>query len=410
DGGHFTIAIPSPWLATSSQPDSLSSGREYKAVGEPLWLEIQVRDGQRLRYQTPEVVAQNAVAVWRDKKTLVAHGPRLSASGIGYQVTAISEEGSRVDSISYFFAGPDIVSVYVWGEADVFRLREDSIDALFANLIAEVAPIAALPDGAYITSFATIADLAYAVYSNPAHTMYVQGDAPLFDLGSIQGYYARAADTVNGAIGFPVLRHPDVYIVREAEMSRYAMEHGLSRPGWVAGLRSADGIFVGPQSFAAPTIASVLTHELAHDVIDTVDPLHRIPIWLNEGLAEHAGIRAGRATDDGGFDDPAAHHLSTLRVALDEGTLFSFSGLRDWEWTLSSTEQEVSMGYAQSWAFIGYLAMTHGDASIAELVWRAAMGDGVDASIEAATGHQAEEVYAGFIAWLPGILSIPSGN
>ncbi len=409
-GENFTLVIPAEWEFRRSPVDDTESPT-YALQGRGLFAQLGLLAGEHLEYQTPEVYARLFVNSYNDLEGEVTEGPRTVGSDtLAHTVRLISEEGTRVDFVVIGFGGIDVLRLFVWGDADAFDQRTDAVEALIAGLTIDGGTDPKPPAADYEQSFTTLNNLAYALYMNDDHTIFVQADAPLFGIGNIQAHYSRASETIARTLGFPVLHHPDVYIVREAEMSRYAAEQGLPAPIFTAGLRSEDGTFVGPTSFSDSTIAAVLTHELAHDVIDTIDPLGALSVWLNEGFAGYAGLTASAAVSGMTTPEFLRGRLRAIEAALEEDTLLTLEELRDWKWTTQTPGDEVTTVYAQSWAFIKYIGDTHGNDAVRDLLWNTSAGATFEAAMTIATGqqHPNETVWAPFIDSLPALVATNS--
>jgi len=104
-------------------------------------------------------------------------------------------------------------------------------------------------------------------------------------------------------------------------------------------------------------VERVLRHELVHAFIRSMGG-KEVPAWLNEGLAQwHEGANVAERLDA----------VERARRRLKGFTLFPLEELRG---TLAvwKDEQKIARGYAQSLAFVDYLARTYGEFLLYEML------------------------------------------
>ncbi len=169
------------------------------------------------------------------------------------------------------------------------------------------------------------------------------------ELGSAFGYYP--------SVQVPVL----VY-------SREVYDRLTSAPAWSGGVY--DGkirIPVGGITHLPPHLKALLYHEYSHVLVHFM-ARGRIPLWLNEGLAEVAGRRF--------FTPPVAEMpLPFIEWSRLEQT---FEGL---------DEDLIRSAYYQSYLMVAYLIDRYGRHTLNDLVVEAARTGDIDLAVKGVYGH-----------------------
>ena len=128
------------------------------------------------------------------------------------------------------------------------------------------------------------------------------------------------------------------------------------------------GLSVSSLSLGASALGSVF-HEIdenegiraVHAALDAVAPSLAVPAWFNEGVAEWFEARAA------GKRRLSEHEQSILSQASSLGLLFAFSDLTSGG--LGHLQPEsAQLAYLQSYAFMEYLARSHGERRLRDVV------------------------------------------
>ena len=147
----------------------------------------------------------------------------------------------------------------------------------------------------------------------------------------------------------------------------------LTKHGPTISGAAKDGNFFGGYAYprynltimASPS-DSVLTHELTHIIFDKAftSPLSSAaPAWLNEGVASYFETGSRRASK--------SYFTSTMRP----DRVMTFRKMN----TVPGRRNDISLFYAQSGDFVGFLAERNGEQAIGQLI--AKMNDGSDVDI-----------------------------
>jgi hypothetical protein len=127
----------------------------------------------------------------------------------------------------------------------------------------------------------------------------------------------------------------------------------------------AAGFYGGSVHIRGATIMNdrliqVLHHELVHAAFDAQMPIHDLPAWFNEGVAEwFEGRSVGRRLLTAG-------QLGFLARQAREGGLFSLADLNTRSFGHLSPEL-AQLAYLQSFAFMEFLTRNHGDRRMRDL-------------------------------------------
>lgn len=128
---------------------------------------------------------------------------------------------------------------------------------------------------------------------------------------------------------------------------------------------SAAGFYNGTIYIRGGTVVDgalvrTLHHELVHAAFDAEAPSLALPAWLNEGFAEWFEARAVGKRGLSAREDAALAEIGR------QGQLFSLWQLGDSSFG-GMDPQTARLAYLQSYAFIEYLARSHGDDSLRRL-------------------------------------------
>jgi hypothetical protein len=141
------------------------------------------------------------------------------------------------------------------------------------------------------------------------------------------------------------------------------------------------------------TLARVLHHELVHAALGAVAPGAAIPGWLNEGLAEWFEARSSGKRHLSPWEEAAlrgaaaAGHLPSLA----ELAAPSFAGLGP---------EGASLAYLESYAFVAFLARSHGEPALERLASQIADGRDLERAFRRVFGADLARLEARFLAEL----------
>jgi len=128
----------------------------------------------------------------------------------------------------------------------------------------------------------------------------------------------------------------------------------------------------------------MLVHELVHAFLDFQGTSGRIPIWLNEGMAE---LHQWRAL---AMADLAPNQLAELKRALEEKKLTPFPA----HGPLSPFQ------YLQSYAVVLYLDQQHGGAKLGEVLGRLLQGQSPEVVFRKVLGSDQIGLEQSFAEWI----------
>jgi len=122
-----------------------------------------------------------------------------------------------------------------------------------------------------------------------------------------------------------------------------------------------DTIHIRGSTVITDQLVGVLHHELVHAALDAAAPSLVIPSWFNEGLSEWF---EARATGKRRLNE---HQRALLSRASSAGALFSLADLSTP--SLAHLPPDAAgLAYLQSYGFFEYLARSHGEKKLVELV------------------------------------------
>lgn len=142
-------------------------------------------------------------------------------------------------------------------------------------------------------------------------------------------------------------------------------------PDWSGGLY--DGkirLPVGGIKDVTAELKAVLYHEYAHVVIRSLTQGKRVPMWLNEGIAEYEGAKF------------AARPLKELTNAIKEGKLIPFNKLEGSFSELSGKESYLA--YLQSYSLVKYIIDRFGLHAVREVLENIGRGDRIEKALNRA--------------------------
>jgi hypothetical protein len=189
----------------------------------------------------------------------------------------------------------------------------------------------------------------------------------------------RDADGVKAelaaALGQPVLGHVEVRIAPTfADMARLAPVE-IPPPEYASGV-AYNGMhlvlltMMAPRGAEGTDLDAVFRHELAHVALEDAVKGHHVPVWFNEGLAMHlAGEKWERVYD--------------LWRATTQGTLLPVADL---DRSFPRNPMEVSIAYAQSVDFVGFLGRRTDLGRFHSLIERVGEGQPFERSVNDAYG------------------------
>ncbi len=193
----------------------------------------------------------------------------------------------------------------------------------------------------------------------------------------------------------PRVERVEVRLVKHAESLREVAPPGHGAPDWAVGVAWPD---VGVVAVAARTadgalndMQATLAHELAHMALERALGAQRAPRWLHEGFAyQHSSE----------FQWDRAEKLA---MALFRGDLLPIDTL---ETSFPARHDGVSLAYAESYEFVGFLANRgrwqdhHDDGDrwpFRQFLARVAQGEPIDRAADAAFGRNLSQLDAEWI-------------
>ena len=166
----------------------------------------------------------------------------------------------------------------------------------------------------------------------------------------------EAYDQLDDALGLRPSRPIDVIIY---DPSVFDAQFGGAFRFTAAGFYSGT-IHIRGDIQVRPSLVRTLHHELVHAAWDAEAPSLILPAWLNEGVAEWFEARAI------GKHQLSGREASALSQLARQGRLMSFWDLSEPSFSRMGPES-ARLAYLQSYAFIEFLARSHGDDSVRRL-------------------------------------------
>ncbi len=191
---------------------------------------------------------------------------------------------------------------------------------------------------------------------------------------------------------------PAVYLLRDlACLDRHGLTGAL--PDWVAGVASADGLFIAlqadPSRDPAGAMRAVLRHEIAHMALRSATN-GNVPRWLNEGYAQYAS---------GTWDWQEAWRLRLTVLRGGRGVLDALT-LR-----FPSTRDGARLAYMLSYTAVHELAGLAGEDGLRALFGQLGTGASLDQALRSVFGlteGQFEDLWRRSVARRYGVLYVLS--
>jgi hypothetical protein len=235
-----------------------------------------------------------------------------------------------------------------------------------ARILAALALLAALPAAAADLDISWDRDLAFE-YDRDHYERTLRG---MVDDG-------LAAAT--SWLGIPVTRRIAVRVLTHPHY-----EASFGDAVWTRGAHYQAGtIHVNGGARLNAWFAAMLAHEMTHAVLDAKGTAHRLPTWLNEGLA----VRVGN--HQRGWDRLDGVQVNQLEGALDRKTLLPLP-----------TGGITTFGYLQAFAAVLFLEDALGREKLLTLVRRAVERGDFAEALHAEAGWSQRNVDEGFVRWV----------
>jgi hypothetical protein len=189
----------------------------------------------------------------------------------------------------------------------------------------------------------------------------------------------RADADVAAWLGFSRSRPIAVHVVTRA---RYEQSFG-SGMAWNTGAFYRDGtVHVNGGRRLDGWFAGMLAHELTHAYLDDLGTGHRLPRWLNEGLAERVGFKAR------GEDGLTTGQVQELKIALQDRRLVPLA---------AATGRFL---YLQGYGAVLFLEKKVGKDALLSVVRRAMRQGTFEQALDAELRWAPKDVDAGFAYWV----------
>ena len=160
-------------------------------------------------------------------------------------------------------------------------------------------------------------------------------------------------------------------------------------PEWVGG--QYDGKIRLPLpggELDASVVRQILYHEYTHALVRDL-AAGKCPVWLNEGLAEYQGARAGR------------RYTELLAEALKKNQLFPWKEL-DAHFSPSLSAAEVGLAYQEAHSIVAYLSDRYGFWRLRKVLANVGGGMPVDQALSKEFHTPLERLERNWRDWLPG--------
>ena len=137
---------------------------------------------------------------------------------------------------------------------------------------------------------------------------------------------------------------------------------------------SDDGVILllGEGNLVRGAVSHEVTHFLLHVAAD--NPLHHVPSWLNEGLAEYGNIQPGISYD------------RALEATVEEGRLLPIVYFN----SPPGTPDDIILFYGEARSIVAYLVDSYGDEELREMLGLFKGGSFIDESLEEVYGFSRE--------------------
>jgi hypothetical protein len=186
---------------------------------------------------------------------------------------------------------------------------------------------------------------------------------------------------VSGWLGFGRTRPLEVRVVTKA---RYEAQFG-SGMAWGSGAHYRSGVInVNGGARLDGWFAGMLSHEMTHAFLDDLGTGHRVPTWLNEGLAERLYYRT---RGQQGLDTT---QVTTLEVALQQKQLLP----------LPAAGAMTEFRYLQGFAAVLFLEHKIGKDALLAVVRRTMKEGSFERALDAELRWTMRNVEEGFAYWV----------
>lgn len=190
-----------------------------------------------------------------------------------------------------------------------------------------------------------------------------------------QSYSLAAAET-----GLTLLRPLKVTVLTRA---RYEQQFGTGA-AFTQGARYQRGaIYVNGGSRLNDAFSGVIVHEMTHAFLDHRGTAHRLPLWLNEGLAERLSWKRK------GLDELAPNQKMEVQYAGRSGALIP---LPAWG--------KVTFTYLQCYAAALFLEKKVGKDKMMAVVRRTLDGDSFERALDKETRWSTTDLEREFVSWV----------
>jgi len=142
-------------------------------------------------------------------------------------------------------------------------------------------------------------------------------------------------------------------------------------------------IYMNGGSRLGDWLAGGLVHEMAHALIDHAGTGHRVPLWLNEGLAERL------AWSRRGLESLAPNQREEIQYAGRRKMLVPLS-----MWN------RARLSYLHSWAAVLFVEQKFGRAKLLSLLRRALAGEPWERALDRELGTSQADLERDFAAWV----------
>ena len=190
---------------------------------------------------------------------------------------------------------------------------------------------------------------------------------------------ARSDAAVAAWLGFARSSPVALHVLSRA---RYEKTFG-SGMAWSTGAFYRDGkVHVNGGARLDGRFAGVLAHELTHAYLDDLGTGHRLPRWLNEGLAERLGFRAR------GEEGLTTGQVQELQIALQDHRLVPLA---------AATGRFL---YLQGYAAVLFLEKKAGKDALLAVVRRTMRQGTFEQALDAELRWTPKDLDVGFAAWV----------
>jgi len=192
----------------------------------------------------------------------------------------------------------------------------------------------------------------------------------------VEDSYSRASEET----GFTLQRPLKVSVLTR---ERYEQQFGTG-PAWTQGARYQRGaIYMNGGNRFNDTFAGTMVHEMTHAVLDYRGTVHRLPLWLNEGLAERLAWKRK------GLDDLAPNQKTQVQYAGRTGSLVP---LPSWG--------NMTFTYLHCYAAVLFLEKKVGKDKMMTVVRRTLEGEAFERALDQETRMSVADFEHEFVNWV----------